>query len=112
LQGKLVEFKIGQYFPYEHDSDVGKETALAAVLEYMDKHKLENLEGSTSIYIIPGYSFRICSGIITNFHQPKSTLLLLISALIGDKWKTVYQEAMNRDYRFLSFGDSSLLLVE
>jgi len=112
LQNRISEFKISQYFPYEQEADITKEASLSAVLEYMDKQQLENLEGSTSIYIIPGYSFRICSGIITNFHQPKSTLLLLISALIGDKWKTVYQEAMNRDYRFLSFGDSSLLLWE
>jgi len=112
LNGKLAEFKIGQYFPYEHDSTADKANALAAILEFMDKHQLENLEGSTSIYIVPGYRFRICRGIITNFHQPKSTLLLLISALIGDRWKTVYQEAMNRDYRFLSFGDSSLLLPD
>jgi S-adenosylmethionine:tRNA ribosyltransferase-isomerase len=78
----------------------------------MDSHQLENLEGSTAIYIVPGYRFRICKGIITNFHQPKSTLMLLISALIGDRWKNVYQEAINLDYRFLSFGDSSLLLGE
>jgi S-adenosylmethionine:tRNA ribosyltransferase-isomerase len=112
LQEKIAEFKIGQYFPYEHDSDESKKAALTAVLEYMDKHRLENLEGSTSIYIVPGYRFRICGGIITNFHQPKSTLLLLISALIGDRWKTVYKEAMAYDYRFLSFGDSSLLLPD
>jgi S-adenosylmethionine:tRNA ribosyltransferase-isomerase len=61
---------------------------------------------------VPGYRFRICKGIITNFHQPKSTLMLLISALIGDKWKQVYKEAMENGYRFLSFGDSSLLLGE
>ena len=76
----------------------------------MDRHQLENLEGSTAIYIVTGYRFRICKGIITNFHQPKSTLILLISALIGDKWKQVYKAAMENEYRFLSFGDSSLLL--
>jgi S-adenosylmethionine:tRNA ribosyltransferase-isomerase len=110
LEGKLDEFNISQYFPYEQDSKASKEAALAAIIHYMDNRQLESLEGSTSIYIIPGYRFRICNGIITNFHQPKSTLLLLISALIGDRWKNVYNEAMERDYRFLSFGDSSLLL--
>lgn len=110
LQKRISEFGISQYFPYEHDADFAKEASLEAVLEYMDIHRLENLEGSTAIYIVPGYRFRICKGIITNFHQPKSTLLLLISALIGDRWKQVYKEAMENDYRFLSFGDSSLLL--
>jgi S-adenosylmethionine:tRNA ribosyltransferase-isomerase len=110
LEGKLDEFNINQYFPYEQEAGFAKGASLAAVLEYMDSQQLENLEGSTSIYIVPGYRFRICNGIITNFHQPKSTLLLLISALIGESWKTVYKVAMERAYRFLSFGDSSLLL--
>jgi S-adenosylmethionine:tRNA ribosyltransferase-isomerase len=112
LQNRISEFSISQYFPYEQEADITKEATLAAVLEYMESHQLENLEGSTSIYIVPGYRFRICKGIITNFHQPKSTLMLLISALIGDKWKQVYKEAMENGYRFLSFGDSSLLLGE
>ena len=112
LQNRISEFSISQYFPYEQEADITKEASLAAVLEYMESHQLENLEGSTSIYIVPGYRFRICKGIITNFHQPKSTLMLLISALIGDKWKQVYKEAMENGYRFLSFGDSSLLLGE
>jgi S-adenosylmethionine:tRNA ribosyltransferase-isomerase len=110
LQNRITDFSISQYFPYEQEAGFAKEASLAAVLEYMDSHQLENLEGSTSIYIVPGYRFRICNGIITNFHQPKSTLLLLISALIGESWKTVYKVAMERAYRFLSFGDSSLLL--
>jgi len=110
LQNRISVFSISQYFPYEREADITKEASLAAVLEYMDRHQLENLEGSTAIYIVPGYRFRICKGIITNFHQPKSTLMLLISALIGDRWKQVYKEAMENNYRFLSFGDSSLLL--
>ncbi len=64
----------------------------------------------TSLLIVPGYSMRICSGLITNFHQPKSTLLLLVSALLGGDWKRVYHYAMQNDFRFLSYGDSSLLL--
>ncbi len=110
IQNKLNEFNISQYFPYENDQDISKKRALEAILVYMDSNNLENIEGVTSIYIIPGYSFRICSGILTNFHQPKSTLLLLISALIGGSWKDVYREALDKNYRFLSFGDSSLLL--
>jgi S-adenosylmethionine:tRNA ribosyltransferase-isomerase len=64
----------------------------------------------TSIIIAPGYAFRICDGLITNFHQPNSTLLLLVAALIGSDWKAVYAYALENDFRFLSYGDSSLLL--
>lgn len=110
ISKKLSEFNIPQYFPYENDKDISLSDALEAVHKYLEKNKLEELQGVTSIYIVPGYKFRVCSGIITNFHQPSSTLLLLISALIGEDWKTIYQEALDRDYRFLSFGDSSLLL--
>lgn len=76
----------------------------------MTKQGIAKLEGSTSIFILPGYSMKVCKGIITNFHQPKSTLLLLISALIGNNWKNVYSHALEHNYRFLSYGDSSLLL--
>jgi len=68
------------------------------------------LVGHTSIYIVPGYQFRVCDGLITNFHQPGSTLMLLVAAFIGDDWKRVYEEAISQGYRFLSYGDSSLLL--
>jgi S-adenosylmethionine:tRNA ribosyltransferase-isomerase len=110
IQKKLNVFSIPQYFPYEHPCDISMQQSLHEVMMYMDRNKLENLEGTTSIYIVPGYRFRICQGIITNFHQPKSTLLLLIAALIGEQWKTVYNEALQNGYRFLSYGDSSLLL--
>lgn len=76
----------------------------------MKANNLTQLAGRTSIYIFPGYRFRVCEGLITNFHQPGSTLLLLVAALIGPAWKTVYREALNNNYRFLSYGDSSLLL--
>jgi S-adenosylmethionine:tRNA ribosyltransferase-isomerase len=76
----------------------------------MDDHQLSTLNGRTSIYILPGYAFRVCKGLITNFHQPGSTLLLLIAAFAGEDWKSVYREALANDYRFLSYGDSSLLL--
>lgn len=84
--------------------------AFVRILQYMDEQKVDALHGQTSIYILPGYEFRVCRGLITNFHQPGSTLLLLIAAFIGEDWKKVYEEALERDYRFLSFGDSSLLL--
>lgn len=110
LQNRLAAFTIPQYFPYEQESNFTLKEALQAIIQYMESKQLESIEGITSIYIVPGYRFRICKGIITNFHQPRSTLLLLISALIGDNWKKVYQEALHNNYRFLSYGDSSLLL--
>lgn len=111
IQKRLERFVIPQYFPYEQETEIEFSTAVSAIIEYMEHNNLENLQGETSIYIVPGYRFRVCKGIITNFHQPGSTLMLLVSALIGENWKKVYQEALNKEYRFLSFGDSSLLLV-
>lgn len=110
LQNRLSTFNIPQYFPYEKECNISLHESLTTVIQYMEKNQLESIEGVTSIYIIPGYTFKVCKGIITNFHQPRSTLLLLISALIGNSWKTVYEEALQKNYRFLSYGDSSLLL--
>lgn len=84
--------------------------AVEAVRLYMEQHKLPLLTAHTAIYITPGYQMRMCQGIVTNFHQPGSTLILLIAALVGDTWRTIYTEALSHDYRFLSYGDSSLLL--
>ena len=76
----------------------------------MDDLGINEITAETEIFIFPSYQFKICKGIITNYHQPESTLILLIAALIGENWRKVYHEAMNNDYRFLSYGDSSLLL--
>jgi S-adenosylmethionine:tRNA ribosyltransferase-isomerase len=76
----------------------------------MQRNKLTNIHAPTRIILIPGYDFKITNGIITNFHQPGSTLLLLISAWVGDDWKRIYSYALENDFRFLSYGDSSLLL--
>lgn len=84
--------------------------ALNALLFYAKKKEIEFIEGFTQIIIAPGYHFKIVDGLFTNFHQPQSTLLLLVSAFIGDNWRKVYQHALENDYRFLSYGDSSLLL--
>ncbi|HTE28787.1 MAG TPA: S-adenosylmethionine:tRNA ribosyltransferase-isomerase [Chryseolinea sp.] len=86
------------------------EEAIMLVAQYMKRNNIEVLSGSTAIYIVPGYRFRICRGLITNFHQPGSTLILLVAAFIGGDWKKVYAAALENDYRFLSYGDSSLLL--
>ena len=84
--------------------------ALQSILDYLNLNKLDHLLGETSLMIIPGYQHKIAQGIITNFHQPQSTLLLLISSYLGDYWKTIYQHALENDYRFLSYGDSNLYL--
>lgn len=105
-------FFISQYLAYElADTDLPSwQESLKAVLDFMQKSKLEQINGETQIYIVPGYKFRVCQGIITNYHQPESTLILLIAALVGKDWQRIYDEALNNDYRFLSFGDSSLLI--
>jgi S-adenosylmethionine:tRNA ribosyltransferase-isomerase len=108
----IVPFKIETFDPYIKRSlpVVTKKKSILAILEYMTLNRLDMLTGDTEIFIFPGYKLRMCDGIITNFHQPKSTLLLLISALTGDKWKEIYSYAMKKNFRFLSYGDSSLLL--
>ena len=85
--------------------------SLGALLDHMEENRLLELRFSTSLMIVPGYNFRSIRGLITNFHQPGSTLLLLIAAFIGDDWKAVYHSALEKQYRFLSYGDSSLLLA-
>jgi S-adenosylmethionine:tRNA ribosyltransferase-isomerase len=79
-------------------------------LTYLKQIGKTEITAHTGIMIAPGYEFKIIDGLITNFHQPQSTLLLLIAALIGDEWKEVYQFALNNDFRFLSYGDSSLIM--
>jgi S-adenosylmethionine:tRNA ribosyltransferase-isomerase len=83
---------------------------LQAVMKSMDENQVDQLAGRTSIFILPGYVFKMCNGLITNFHQPGSTLMLLVAAFIGDSWKEVYKQALENNYRFLSYGDSSLLI--
>ncbi|MCC9166094.1 S-adenosylmethionine:tRNA ribosyltransferase-isomerase [Pontibacter sp. XAAS-A31] len=106
----LQELHVTQWQAYETSNPPTSEVALEALLQYMQQQGTEHLHASTQIIIAPGYTFRMCDGLVTNFHQPESTLLLLVSALIGDNWRKVYQHALENDYRFLSYGDSSLLL--
>jgi len=102
---------IQQWEPYEADAEVAPEDALSAALEWMRRHGNTTAEGTTELMIVPGYIFRLCDAIITNFHQPQSTLLLLVGAFLGRTfWRQVYQEALRRGYRFLSYGDASLLV--
>jgi S-adenosylmethionine:tRNA ribosyltransferase-isomerase len=84
--------------------------SLEALISYFEKNKINELHTSTQLMIVPGYQYRNVNKMLTNFHQPKSTLLLLVSAFIGDDWKKVYRYAMDNEFRFLSYGDSSLLI--
>ncbi|MVM37736.1 S-adenosylmethionine:tRNA ribosyltransferase-isomerase [Spirosoma sp. HMF3257] len=105
-------FQLDQHYAYQlaiHQQPKPEES-LQAVLDYIIEAKQESIVAYTGIYITPGYQFKLCKGIVTNFHQPGSTLILLIAALIGENWKHIYKEALENDYRFLSYGDSSLLL--
>jgi S-adenosylmethionine:tRNA ribosyltransferase-isomerase len=110
LKDKKAGFRINQNDPYSISGSLpSTHEAIHAVKHYMADNRLENLLGETSIFIKPGYRFKVCGGLITNFHQPGSTLMLLVAAFVGDDWKKIYNEAMANNYRFLSFGDSSLL---
>lgn len=106
------ELKVGQWMPYECEANLSAEASLRAILNYLDVNGLDSIKADTQIIIVPGYSFKIVKSIITNFHQPQSTLLLLISAYVGEDWKRIYSYAMENGFRFLSYGDSSLLKVK
>ena len=103
--------EIEQWDPYkaEYNKEISREESFNAIYTYMKLNGLETITGSTQIIIVPGYRFRMTDGLITNFHQPKSTLLLLIAAFIGEDWKKMYDYALKNDFRFLSYGDSSIL---
>jgi len=104
------ELSLGQWEAYNMVKNISVMESLEALLNFLTMAGLHYLQASTSIIIIPGYHFRMINGMITNFHQPKSTLLLLISAWTGDNWKKIYSYALENDFRFLSYGDCSLLL--
>lgn len=101
---------LGQWEAYSLKSTLKVSRSLETILSWMQRNKLGWLHVPTRIIIVPGYNFKIISGMVTNFHQPKSTLLLLVSAWIGADWKKIYSYALEHDFRFLSYGDSSLLL--
>jgi len=103
-------FHISQWTPYEISDEIPVEKALQNILDYLNENNLTTLHAETQIMIKPGYQFRLVNGMITNFHQPKSTLLLLVSAFVGGNWKEIYDYALKNDFRFLSYGDSSLLM--
>ena len=113
IQKHGEEFQISKLYPYLFEGEIPDfKTSFSAILQHMESKGMESLVGTTEIFIFPGYQFKVVQGLITNFHQPGSTLILLIASILGDRWKEVYQEALDKGYRFLSYGDSSLLWIE
>lgn len=100
---------VAQFAPYEQEHTLSTREALQALLDYLDNTQQDTLHAETQIMIKPGYQFRVVDQLITNFHQPKSTLLLLVSAFVGGDWHTIYDYALSHNFRFLSYGDSSIL---
>ena len=112
IENRGNRFEIEKLAPYVSRAYLPtRKEALQAILKEMEQSNSDTLFGTTSIFVFPGYKFQLVDGLITNFHQPGSTLVLLIAALVGEDWKKIYQEALDSDYRFLSYGDSSLLWI-
>ena len=107
----LDAMHVEQWGPYTlEDRHIDTATAYRNVLQWLDRHGVDTLHGDTRLMIAPGYRYHVINGLITNFHQPKSTLLLLVSALVGDAWRDCYRYALDHGFRFLSYGDSCLFL--
>ncbi len=102
--------ELKQWEAYELPDNYTLQEAFGAIIDYMEKNSLALFNATTQIIIAPGYQFKVIDGLVTNFHQPQSTLLLLIAALVGDDWHKIYDYALNNNFRFLSYGDSSLLM--
>lgn len=110
LDKKLPFHEISQWDGFKQESALTMKESYQLIIDYLEKENLLSFQASTSIIIVPNYQFKVIDGLITNFHQPKSTLLLLIAALIGSRWKEAYSYALENDFRFLSYGDSSILM--
>jgi S-adenosylmethionine:tRNA ribosyltransferase-isomerase len=108
---KTGRFSLGQWDAYAlFEHAVSPMESFRAILHWMNEHALKVIEGQTQLMIVPGYTWGLIEGLITNFHQPESTLLFLVSSFLGiERWKKAYQSALDNEYRFLSYGDSSLL---
>jgi S-adenosylmethionine:tRNA ribosyltransferase-isomerase len=100
---------VDQWAPYSREYSYSIEEALGALISYMDANNMDSLQIGTRIIIVPGYEFRVVNILVTNFHQPQSTLLLLISAFVKGEWQRIYDFALENGFRFLSYGDSSVL---
>ena len=104
------ELHVGQWTPYDREHTLSSVEALEALVAWLGRNGLDRVHSHTQIMIAPGYTFRIVKAIVTNFHQPKSTLLLLVSAFVSGNWRSIYDYALANNFRFLSYGDSSLLI--
>lgn len=104
------ELHVPQWMPYENGGTLSALESLQQIAGYLDRHGMETLHTSTQIIIAPGYEYKIVRKMVTNFHQPQSTLLLLVSAFVKGDWRKIYDYALSHDFRFLSYGDSSLLI--
>jgi S-adenosylmethionine:tRNA ribosyltransferase-isomerase len=102
--------EVFQWEPYENEAKISTKKAFQNIVEHLEKTNQKSIQFSTQIIILPGYNFKVIGGMFTNFHQPQSTLLLLISAFLGDDWEKVYEYALANNFRFLSYGDSNLYL--
>lgn len=100
---------VPQWAPYEREYPYSTAEAIGSLVDYLERNGRDTLSIGTRIIIVPGFKFRIVSRMVTNFHQPESTLILLVSAFVNGDWRTIYNHALEGDYRFLSYGDSSLL---
>ncbi|MBW6534263.1 MAG: S-adenosylmethionine:tRNA ribosyltransferase-isomerase [Mariniphaga sp.] len=110
LKNLSQRLEIEQWEPYKNNEQINTQQSLKNILDYLEKTNRNTLQFSTQIIIVPGYRFKLINGMITNFHQPQSTLLLLIGAFLGNDWKKVYDFALSNNFRFLSYGDSNLYL--
>ena len=109
LEATLHELEVKQWDAYELQQNLTATDSLNCLLAWLRKNKIEKLICKTQLLIVPSYELRIANALITNFHQPNSTLLLLVAAVVGDDWKMIYDYALAHDFRFLSYGDGSLL---
>ena len=100
---------VSKLEPYQCENVATYQNSFKALLDFLITNNLDELHASTEIMIIPGYEFKVCNHLITNFHQPESTLMLLVAAFVGEDWKAIYDFALDNKFRFLSYGDSSFL---
>ena len=109
---QMSDLHLDQWFAYQDHPDIPAAEALGFLLDWLNKQPDKKLNTKTQLFIVPGYSFKLVHGLVTNFHQPYSTLLLLVAALAGPAWKSVYSYALEHDFRFLSYGDGCLFLPD
>lgn len=108
-QALSADDELDQWYPYDHDTDLPAEQALDQILQWLEKNNKKRLITKTRLLIVPGYRFRIVNILVTNFHQPESTLLLLVAAFTNNNWRLIYEHALKNEYRFLSYGDGCVL---